>query len=184
MIVQVAKLCSTVAALVGLLVLALPAAGRDSAVSVDLLRLAAQRIRSKDFAGAEEILRKALADKPDSAVAENLLGVCQAQTSRYEVAQKSFEKAIELDPRFPEPRVNLGNVLLGLHEEAAALKQFKTALAIDPGILTRDPNSYSAFNVLGLCLMEDGKYSEGAEPLSVPPSLSSPKMPWLCITSA
>ena len=157
---QVAKLRSTVAALVGLLVIALPAVGRGSAVSADSLRLAAQRIRVKDFVGAEEILHKVLADKPDSAIAENLLGVCQAQTGRYDQAQKSFEKAIELNPRFPEPRVNLGNLLLGLHEETAALRQFKTALAIDPGILTRDADSYSAFNVLGLCLMDDGKYAE------------------------
>ena len=155
-----AKLRSTVVALVGLLVMALPAAGRGSADSGDSLRLAAQRIRDKDFAVAEEILRKVLADKPDSALAENLLGICQAQTGRYEAAQKSFEKAIELNPRFPEPRVNLGNLLLGLHEEAAALRQFKTALALDPGILTRDTSSFSAFNVLGLCLMDEAKYPD------------------------
>jgi tetratricopeptide (TPR) repeat protein len=151
---------SMVAALVGLLVIALPAGGKGSAVSVDSLGLAAQRVRVKDFAAAEEILRKVMVEEPDSAVAENLLGVCQAQTGRDEAARKSFAKAIELNPKFPEPRVNLGNLLLGLHEEAAAMRQFKAALAIDPGILTRDASSYSAFNVLGLCLADDRRYSE------------------------
>jgi tetratricopeptide (TPR) repeat protein len=149
-----------VTTVLGLLVIALPAQPKDSAASVESLRLATQKIRARDFAAAEEILIKVLAEEPDSAVAENLLGVCQAQTGVYEAAQKSFDKAIELNPKFPEPRVNLGNMLLGLHQEAAAMKQFKAALAIDPGILTREANSYSAFNVLGLCLADDRKYSE------------------------
>jgi len=153
-------LCAIVTALVGLLVVGLPAGVKDSAASVESLRLATQKIGAEDFAAAEEILRKVLMEEPDSAVAENLLGVCQAQTGGYEAAKKSFEKAIELNPKFPDPRVNLGNMLLGMHEEAAAMRQFKAALAIDPGILSRDVTSYSTFNVLGLCLTADHKYVE------------------------
>jgi len=149
-----------VATVLGLLVIALPAQPKESAASVESLRLATQKIRARDFAAAEEILGKVLAEEPDSALAVNLLGVCQAQRGGYEAAQNSFEKAIELDPKFPEPRVNLGNMLLGLHQESAAMKQFKAALAIDPGILTRETESYAAFNVLGLCLADDRKYSE------------------------
>jgi tetratricopeptide (TPR) repeat protein len=149
-----------VAAVLGLLVLAWPGGSKESAASLESLRLAAQKIRAKDFAAAEDILDKVLREEPGSAVAENLLGVCELQTGRYQAAQKSFEKAIELNPKLPEPRVNLGNMLLGLHEEGAAMSQFKAALAIDPAILSHNASSYSAFNVLGLCLADDGKYSE------------------------
>ena len=105
-------------ALVWLLFLAVPGEGKDSAASVDSRRLAAQRIRGEDFAATEEIIRKVLAKEPDSATAENLLGVCQFEAGRDEAARHSFEKAIEMNPKSPAPRVNLGNMLLGLHEEA------------------------------------------------------------------
>src|SRR5215472_6805179 len=87
----------------------------------ELLREAAQSIQQREFGTAAELLRKVLTSDPESSPAYNLLGICQAQTGQYEGARKFFEKAIELDPNFATARVNLGNLLLGMHENAAAL---------------------------------------------------------------
>src|SRR2546426_6430375 len=97
-----------------------------------LLRAAAQSIEKRQFATAAELLRKVLAGDPNSARAYNLVGICQARTGEYEGARKCFEKAIELNPRFAATRVNLGNLLIGMHEDAAALKEFLAAIAIEP----------------------------------------------------
>lgn len=97
-----------------------------------LLRAAAQSIEKRQFATAAELLRKVLAGDPNSVRAHNLLGICQARTGEYEGARKCFEKAIELNPRFAATRVNLGNLLIGMHEDAAALKEFLAAIAIEP----------------------------------------------------
>jgi tetratricopeptide (TPR) repeat protein len=126
----------------------------------DLLEIAAGKIRAKDFSSAEDLIRRALIKEPTSAKAYNLLGICQSGTGKYEAARKAFEKAIELNPRFASARFSLGILLLGLHEDTVAIKQFKAALAVDPLILTRDPTSYMGFNILGLCLMDDKKYVE------------------------
>jgi Flp pilus assembly protein TadD len=128
--------------------------------SEDLLEIAARKIRAKDFAAGEELISRVLIKEPSSSKAYNLLGVCQSGTGEYEAARKAFEKAIELNPGFASARVNLGILLLGLHKDTEAIKEFKAALAVDPSILTRDPDSYMASNILGLCLMDDKKYVE------------------------
>jgi len=145
-----------------LLILALTgsASSAQQTSTDEQIRAATLKIQSNEFGSAEELLRKVLIEDSRSSVAHNLLGICQAQTGQYEAAQKSFERAVELDPRFALARVNLGNVLLGLHREAAAVKEFKAAIAADPAIFTRDPTSYVAFNIFGLCLMDDRKYAE------------------------
>ncbi|PYT23693.1 MAG: hypothetical protein DMG58_27525, partial [Acidobacteria bacterium] len=122
------------------------------------LRAAAQQIENGDCTAAAELVRKALASNPNSSNARNLLGICQAQAGEFAGARASFQKALELSPQFAAAHVNLGKLLIGMHEEAAAIQQFKAAIAVDPDILIRDPASYSAFNIFGLCLMSDGKY--------------------------
>jgi tetratricopeptide (TPR) repeat protein len=125
-----------------------------------LLQAAAHEIEGGDFAGAADLVRKVLAGNPNSFIAYNLLGICQAQAGEIEGARNSFQKAFELNPQLASAHVNLGRLLIKMHEEAAAIQQFKAATAIDPEILVRDPTSYSAFNIFGLCLMSDGKHEE------------------------
>jgi len=124
------------------------------------LQLAAHDIERGDFAAATDRVRNVLAGNPNSFIAYNLLGICLAQAGEIEGARNSFQKALELNPKFASAHVNLGQLLIRMHEEAAAIQQFKAATAIDPEILIRDPASYSAFNIFGLCLMSDGKYEE------------------------
>jgi tetratricopeptide (TPR) repeat protein len=125
-----------------------------------LLQIAAQHIETGDFVGAADLVRKVLAGNPNSSIAYNLLGVCLARAGDIEGARNSFQKALELNPQLAPAHVNLGKLLIRTLEEAAAIQQFKAAIAIDPEILIRDPASYSAFNIFGLCLMSDGKYEE------------------------
>jgi len=124
------------------------------------LQAAAQHIERGNFVAAADLVRKVLASNPKSSGAYNLLGICLAQAGEFEGARKSFQKALELDPQLATAHVNLGRLLIRMREEAAAIQQFKAATAIDPEILVRDPASYPAFNIFGLCLMSDGKYEE------------------------
>ena len=96
------------------------------------IHAAAHKIQSKEFAAAEELLQKALTEDSQSPVAYNLLGICQAQTGQYEAARKSFARACELDPKFVAARVNLGNVLLGLHKRDVAIEEFKAIRPFTP----------------------------------------------------
>ena len=124
------------------------------------LHAAAEFIERGDCGAAADLVRKILVRDPQSSNAHNLLGICLAQAGEFDGARKSFQKALELNPQLATAHVNLGKLLIRMHEEAAALQQFKAATAIDPQILVRDPASYSAFNIFGLCLMSDGKYEE------------------------
>ncbi len=128
-----------------------------------VLRSAAYQIKVKHFPQAERLLQQALAKNPRSPEANNLLGVCQAQVGDIEGARKSFEQAIALDEKFAPGYVNLGDLLLNAHDEAGAWKLFRAALAIDPLVLSEDPNSYKHFNIWGLYLMELRKYAEASE---------------------
>ena len=127
------------------------------------LQVAAQHVERGDFAGAADLVRKILVNNPNSFVAYNLLGVCLAQTGEIEAARESFQKALELNPQLATAHVNLGKLLIRMHAQAAAMQQFKAAIATDPEIFVRDPASYSAFNIFGLCLMSDGKYEEARQ---------------------
>jgi Tfp pilus assembly protein PilF len=83
-------------------------------------------------------LHTLLAKDPDSAEAYNLMGFCEVSLGGYVAAQTAFEKSIHLDSYLVAARVNFGHLMLRMHKESAALKQFEAALAINPGILTRD----------------------------------------------
>jgi tetratricopeptide (TPR) repeat protein len=61
-----------------------------------------------------------------------LRGICQTQTGQYEEARRSFEKALELDPKYAPAHVNNGNALVALGLDAAALKEFQIANTLQP----------------------------------------------------
>ena len=118
------------------------------------------RSRAKTLPRREEILRQVLVEDPRSSAAHNLLGICQEREGRHEAARESFRKAVELDPKYAPAHTNLGYLLLGERNEAEAIKEFKQAVAADPGVFTRDPTSFMAFDIYGLCLLDDQKYAE------------------------
>jgi Flp pilus assembly protein TadD len=123
-----------------------------------LLGLATKEVQAKDFLAALRHLRTLLATDPDSAEAYNLTGVCEVSLGDYAAAESAFQKSVSLDPHFPAAHVNLGELMLRMHKERAALTQFEAALAVDTNALTQDSQSYQGFNLVGLCLMDEHKY--------------------------
>jgi tetratricopeptide (TPR) repeat protein len=134
-----------------------PLRSRASRTS-SLLGLAAKQVQMKEFSAAQRTLRMVLAKDPQSAEAYNLLGVCEASLGDYASAHIAFQRSVRLDSHFPAAHENLGRLMLAMHNERAALKQFEAALAVDPNALTEDSQSYQGFNLLGLCLMDEQKY--------------------------
>jgi tetratricopeptide (TPR) repeat protein len=59
-------------------------------------------------------------------------GMAHLAAGQLPEARDCFRKAIELDPKSPALRINLGNVLVKLGRTDDAIKQFKTALSYDP----------------------------------------------------
>ncbi|MGH9402102.1 MAG: tetratricopeptide repeat protein [Terriglobia bacterium] len=126
----------------------------------ETIQLASREIRAGNYASAQKALREVLVRDPASAEANNLLGVCQAAAGSYAAAQKSFEESIRLRSGFSPAYVNLGNLLLKMHQEGGALKQFEIAINFDPGALTRNARPYAGFNLLGLCYTDEHKYAQ------------------------
>jgi Flp pilus assembly protein TadD len=123
-----------------------------------LLRLAAKQVQLKEFLAAQQSLRIVLAKDPNSAEAYNLLGISEMSLGDYVNALNAFQRSINLDSHLPATHVNLGTLMLHMHEERAALKEFESALALDANALTHDSGSYQGFNLFGLCLMNEHKY--------------------------
>jgi len=91
--------------------------------SVEHLRLLARALTLQSrFDEAEQILRRALAVRSESAPLHEDLGEVQALQRRFEDAVASFQTAIRLDSRLPLARKKLGQALaaLGRGDEADA----------------------------------------------------------------
>jgi tetratricopeptide (TPR) repeat protein len=111
--------------------------------SVEHLRLLGRALTLQSrLDEAEQILRRALALRPEGAPLHEDLGGIQAMQQRFEEAVASFQTAIKLDPRLPLARKKLGQALaaLGRGDEAdTALeewfgqdpKRMQVALALD-----------------------------------------------------
>ena len=74
--------------------------------------------------------RKLLAMAPHDADLLNLNGVLERKAGDYEVARKHLEEAVALDPNNSDPHMNLGLVLVELHDPAGAKIQLEQALAL------------------------------------------------------
>jgi len=97
-----------------------------------LLLEADARARQHNIPQAVDLLREAVALKPDYADAYELLGIELAADNRFSEAQTQFEELIRLRPNYADGRVNLGIALARQHRFDAALEQFDAALKIDP----------------------------------------------------
>lgn len=93
---------------------------------------AVRQIKEKNYSGAEDILRKALAAKPEDPVAYHHLGFALKNQSRYKEASAAYQKALQLKPDYYEALNNLAVTYerLGNREKARAL--YLKALSIKP----------------------------------------------------
>jgi tetratricopeptide (TPR) repeat protein len=96
------------------------------------MQIAMRHHREGQFARAEEIYRKVLAQSPDHPNALRLLGVIAADHGQAEAGIELIRRAIAINPNDAEYHSNLGNALakLGKLEEAIAAHQ--TAARLNP----------------------------------------------------
>ena len=73
-----------------------------------------------------------LADNPNEALAYDLKGKIFTDMKKYKDAQKSFEKACENDPAWPQASNDLAALFLLQDKKKQAISQFETALGKNP----------------------------------------------------
>ncbi len=103
----------------------------------------------KDFDGAIDSYRKALAMGPRSAEVRSDLGIALKRNGRVVEAEHEFRAALRLSPRLFPARLALGGLLLDTKRPNEALHEFREAAHLSP----RDPTPLygmaSAFLALG-----------------------------------
>lgn len=93
-------------------------------------------------------LRKAIAERPDSAETHHNLGVVLNALARYEEAAASFERAIEINPEDPEMHDALGSALVTLKRDKDAIASFGRAIEFKPDFPEAHNNLGTALNSL------------------------------------
>tara|TARA_B100001971_G_scaffold164743_1_gene155282 strand:+ start:750 stop:2093 length:1344 start_codon:yes stop_codon:yes gene_type:complete len=83
----------------------------------------------------------------------NLYGIVQLKLNQFESSVKTFDKAIQLDPKYVEAYNNLGNAMMELGKFEDAINIYKKALNLKPEYA-------SGYNNLASALDDLGKYEE------------------------
>ncbi len=89
--------------------------------------------QSGAYKSAETLWRHTLEVRPDSAIAHGNLGTELREQGEYDEARHHFELAIEADPSFVEPYVNLGNLIdARTGSRRGAAPWWEKAIEVDP----------------------------------------------------
>ena len=91
-------------------------------------------VEKKMYDPAIEHLKKALGLYPNYPDAVNQMGIIERQKGNLPRAQELFRKAIETDPKWPEPYVNLARIQMAANDFTEMFKTTGKALEIDPGL--------------------------------------------------
>jgi len=87
----------------------------------------------KYFNQATESYQEAIKYKPDDVHLRNDLASVAYYAGKYDLAEANYKKAIELDPKYVNVRVNYGLFLYDVKKDyAGAVKEWETALAAKP----------------------------------------------------
>ena len=97
----------------------------------DLLDEARKDIDRKDYQAAIAPLQKVIDQQDDFSYAHFQLAYVYTALQRPKDAQAEYEKVIQLDPKMPEARLNLGILLLD-HDPAAAVAPLEKAVDLLP----------------------------------------------------
>ena len=98
----------------------------------DLLARGTAAFKAQDYAGAEEVLRKAVETDPGKAGAHHMLGLALFEQRRHEAAQASLETAVDLAPKQPEFQHNLGILLSVRGQVQRAEGHLREAIRLKP----------------------------------------------------
>lgn len=85
-------------------------------------------LQSEDFSGAKILLEQARKDEPKDPQAAFYLGVANEGLGDKPGAQEAYRAAVALDPKLPDPVVNLSQLLLDGNDAAGALAVVDTGL--------------------------------------------------------
>jgi tetratricopeptide (TPR) repeat protein len=92
----------------------------------------------------------------DSAVLWNKMGIANHHMFNLREAQKDYEKALKLNPHYPEALNNLGAVYYGQKQYHDAERAYMKALKLSP-------KSAMFYSNLGTAYLAEGKYKKGAQ---------------------
>jgi predicted O-linked N-acetylglucosamine transferase (SPINDLY family) len=96
----------------------------------------------------------ALTDRyPNSNILWNMLGAGYRREARFEDAAHAFQRAIAANPTAPDPYVNLGLTLIGLHK-------LQDAVSIYQALLRFEPDHPIAHNNMGIALRDLGRLED------------------------
>jgi protein O-mannosyl-transferase len=109
--------------------------------------------RTSQYVNEETIYRDTLAKNPKAWIIQYNLGQRLAVEHRLDEALPHLQAAVQLEPRFPDALLNLGNVLDDLGRAAEAEQSYARALQLTPD------NPILHYN-LGVALEKQGKFSE------------------------
>jgi tetratricopeptide (TPR) repeat protein len=92
----------------------------------------------------------------ESAVIWNKMGIANHHMFNLREAQRDYEKALKLQPGYPEALNNLGAVFYGLKDYREAEHCYRKAIKLSP-------KSAMFYSNLGTAYLAQGKYKKGAE---------------------
>lgn len=140
----------------GILSLSAGLALAGSACSSNPLAEGQRQMAAGEYAQAVETFKALQAQSPQDPRVLNELGLAYAKQEKNQEAEQAYQKALKLDPAFPEAHFNLGTVYLRQMGLAEAEAEFRLALK-------NRPDYVKAYNNLGLALMEMGKFDEAEQ---------------------
>ena len=123
------------------------------------LALGREKARALDFAAARALFERALALDVNQPSAWNYLGLVSEREGRIEEARSHYERALRSDPGLVEALLNLGSLRMNAGELREAEETYRRALSL----AALAPESYEAYNGLGIALARQGRTEEAAE---------------------
>jgi tetratricopeptide (TPR) repeat protein len=100
----------------------------NEGTSASLNEQANARLKARDFSGAIEAYKRAIALTPGDEDLHFNLGIAYVQNGDLTNAEREYKQALELLPDYPEVHNNLGNLLLRSGRMAEAEEHFTEAL--------------------------------------------------------
>jgi serine/threonine-protein kinase len=124
-----------------------------------LYKFTTQTLDVKDIEAAIEAFKRALANDPDFANAHSALGLCYLNyvlkgiggREYYALAKRSFDRALDMDPRLVEPRVRLVYIDLIEGDPDVARREVRQ-------LLKRAPNEASVHSTAAYVYRLSGQY--------------------------
>lgn len=90
-----------------------------------------------------------------AALTWNKVGIAYHQLGQYQLARKSYEKAVKLDPKYADAINNIGTVYYAEKKYRTAISRYRKSLALKP-------DAASVWGNLGTAYYARGKYEEMA----------------------